>query len=127
MGMSGLGVVILCIWAETHPVALYLGTALLGVGMASIFATGFLWVERHMTVTARIGSAFTVASSAGADVFPLLVGQLVEDHPAGFLHLTASVWAGCVIVFGLACLAGRAGQRAAQAEGGVDNTALKHE
>ena len=38
-----------------------------------------------MKVTARIGSAFLVASSSGADVFPLLVGQLVEDHPMGFV------------------------------------------
>jgi len=44
------------------PEALYLGTALLGIGMASIFATGFLWVERRMKVTARIGSAFLVGS-----------------------------------------------------------------
>ena len=62
-----------------------MGTALLGVGMASIFATGFLWVERRMKVTARIGSAFLVASSSGADVFPLVVGQLVEEHPMGFV------------------------------------------
>ena len=67
--------------------ALYVGTALLGIGMASIFATGFLWVERRMKVTARIGSAFLVASSSGADVFPLVVGQLVEDHPMGFVFL----------------------------------------
>ena len=62
-----------------------MGTALLGIGMASIFATGFLWVERRMKVTARIGSAFLVASSSGADIFPLVVGQLVEDHPMGFV------------------------------------------
>ena len=53
--------------------------------MASIFATGFLWVEMRMKVTARIGSAFLVASSSGADVFPLVVGQLVEEHPMGFV------------------------------------------
>jgi hypothetical protein len=106
--------------------SLYLGTALLGVGMASIFATGFLWVERRMTVTARIGSAFMVASSAGADVFALLVGQLVEEHPTGFLHLTAGVWAGCALVFGLACLVARAGQQAAQVTGSAGDSALKH-
>ena len=58
------------------PEALYCGTALLGVGMASIFATGFLWVERRTAVTARVGAAFMVASSSGADVFPVVVGQV---------------------------------------------------
>ena len=38
-------------------------------------------------VTAQIGAAFMVASSSGADVFPLLVGQLVEDLPMGCVLL----------------------------------------
>ena len=33
---------------ETRSEALFVGTALLGIGMASIFATGFLWVERRL-------------------------------------------------------------------------------
>ena len=33
---------------KTRSEALFVGTALLGIGMASIFATGFLWVERRL-------------------------------------------------------------------------------
>ena len=40
-------------------------------------------------VTAQIGAAFMVASSSGADVFPLLVGQLVEDLPMGCVLLSS--------------------------------------
>merc|ERR1711971_49305 len=109
--ISGIGSIILCIWGDTYPEALYVGTALLGIGMASIFATGFLWVERRMKVTARIGSAFLVASSSGADVFPLVVGQLVEDHPMGFIYLTTGIWASCLFIFTMVSLIALKGER----------------
>ena len=48
------GAVLLSALAASSPVALYLGTALLGLGMASIFATGFLWVEQRITITSKV-------------------------------------------------------------------------
>ena len=48
------GAVILSALAASSPLALYLGTALLGLGMASIFATGFLWVEQRITITSKV-------------------------------------------------------------------------
>jgi len=94
-----IGSVTLSVWAQSSATALYLGTALMGVGMASIFATGFLWVEQRMTVTSRVGSLLIIASSAGADVFPVLVGQLVETWPMAFIHLTTGIVFGCVLMF----------------------------
>jgi hypothetical protein len=49
---------------------LYVGSALVGVGMASTFATGFIWTETHLLVTNRISAAFSVASSMGEMIFP---------------------------------------------------------
>ena len=48
------GAVLLSALAASSPLALYLGTALLGLGMASIFATGFLWVEQRITITSKV-------------------------------------------------------------------------
>jgi len=96
-----VGSVLLSVWAQSSSVALYIGTALMGIGMASIFATGFLWVEQRMTVTNKVSSVFILASSAGADVFPVLVGQLVETWPMAFIYLTTSIVCGCVIMFGV--------------------------
>ena len=48
------GSVLLSALAASSPVALYSGTALLGLGMASIFATGFLWVEQRITITSKV-------------------------------------------------------------------------
>ena len=44
---------ILSVWAGDSSLVLYIGSAVLGVGMASIFATGFLWTERKITVTSK--------------------------------------------------------------------------
>ena len=48
------GAALLSALAASSPLALYLGTALLGLGMASIFATGFLWVEQRITITSKV-------------------------------------------------------------------------
>ena len=54
-----------------------------------------------MTVTNKVGSVFIISSSAGADVFPVLVGQLVETWPMAFIHLTTGNVCGCVLMFGV--------------------------
>ena len=99
-----IGTVILSSYAGSSALILYIGTSLMGIGMASIFATGFLWVEKRMTVTNKISSVFIIASSAGADVFPVLVGQLVETSPMVFIHLTTGIVGGCVLMFAVISL-----------------------
>ena len=49
----------------------------MGFGMASIYATGLLWLEQYVTITSKIGATFTIASSLGPDVFPVILGQFI--------------------------------------------------
>ena len=49
-----IGAAVLSTMADYSSTALYIGTSLMGVGMASIFATGFLWTEQIMTVTSKV-------------------------------------------------------------------------
>ena len=65
LGVCTVGSVALCIAGQTNVYILYVGSALLGIGMASTFATGFVWTERHLLVTNRISAAFSIASSMG--------------------------------------------------------------
>ena len=39
---------------SSSPALLFTGTGLMGVGSASIFATGFLWTEQRITVTSKV-------------------------------------------------------------------------
>jgi hypothetical protein len=32
----------------------------MGIGMASVFATGFLWAEEYFPITNRIAATFTI-------------------------------------------------------------------
>ena len=52
---SSIGCVLLAIFGDQSVSILWVGSALLGFGMASIYATGLLWLESHMKITNRIG------------------------------------------------------------------------
>ncbi len=55
---------------------LWLGTVIVGIGMASIFPTVLILAEQNMTITASVTSWFFVGSSLGGMVLPWLIGQL---------------------------------------------------
>ena len=79
----------------------------MGLGMAAIYATGLLWSEKYIVVTNRIGSAFALFAMAGPDVFPIIVGNYIEDSPMFLMYTTLATILGCMIIFALAALVGR--------------------
>lgn len=70
LGLTAFGAIILCATAQTNVTLLYIGSALVGFGMAPTFATGFVWTEMHLVVTNRISSIFCIGSSMGEMFFP---------------------------------------------------------
>jgi len=74
----------------------------MGIGIASIYATGFLWMEQRIKITSQISSALVMSTGLGALTFPLLVGQLVEAWPMTLHYLSLSIVAGCILLFGIA-------------------------
>ena len=54
--VSCVGGIFLTIHGDQSVTILWTGTAMLGFGMASIYATGLLWLESHMKITNRIGN-----------------------------------------------------------------------
>jgi len=73
--LFGLGVILFFPQSLT---ALWIGTAILGLSMASIFPTMITLSERRMNLTGTITSWFFVGASAGGMFFPWLIGQLFE-------------------------------------------------
>ena len=53
-----------------------------------------------------VGAAMTIASSIGADVFPVVSGQLMEDYPMTLMYLTTITIISCSILFMLAIFIG---------------------
>ena len=105
-GFSCLSGIMLSIWGDQNQEILWVGSAMMGFGIASIYATGLLWLESFVTITNRIGAAMTVASSIGADLFPVISGQLLEKYPMTLMYITCGTIIFTSLMFVLAVFIG---------------------
>jgi len=92
----------LCFWAQHSLLALRLGITLAGVGIASVFASGMLWVKEILPVTNRVGSVFIMSCSSACQVYAMLIGGYMEDQPMMFPYITAGTVVGLMVCFTLA-------------------------
>ena len=106
LSISGSGVALI-LYAEHSVLVLQILVAVMGLGMAAIYATGLLWSEKYIVVTNKIGSAFALFAMAGPDIFPIIVGSYIEDSPMFLMYTTLATILGCTIIFALAALVGR--------------------
>ena len=51
-----------------------------------------------------MSATFIICSSLGAKVFPVMVGNLMEDWPMMLHYLCLAIVCGCVLIFSLASL-----------------------
>jgi len=105
------GALSLVITANSSYLALQLGTAAMGFGMASIYATGILWLEQFVEITSMIGAYFTITSSIGPDVFPIVVGQFIESTPMFLMWLALGIVVGCICIFTAVAICGYVDQK----------------
>jgi len=102
LSMIGVATVSLSIWAETSILLLKLGVALVGAGVASLFASGMLWIKNVLTVTNRIGAVITMSCSIGSQVYCMVIGTYIESDPMLFMHLMTGTLITLFLCFGLA-------------------------
>ncbi len=72
----------------------------LGIGMASIYATNLLWLEQFMAVSSCMCAAFSIAGAIGIDVYTPLLGQFIVNNPMVFMWTvlaTVMVWIGIFV------------------------------
>jgi MFS transporter, FHS family, Na+ dependent glucose transporter 1 len=68
---------ILLLW-PTSTLALWAGTILMGISIASVFATGMAFAEQRLRLTGSMIGWILVGVGIGGMVFPWLIGQLFE-------------------------------------------------
>ena len=72
-----LFLVVLMIW-PVSPTALWIGSAGLGLALASVFPTLLALAETRMKVTGAVTGLFFLGSGSGGIIFPTLLGQVFE-------------------------------------------------
>lgn len=72
-----LFLVVLMIW-PVSPTALWIGSAGLGLALASVFPTLLALAETRMKVTGAVTGLFFLGSGSGGILFPTLLGQIFE-------------------------------------------------
>jgi FHS family Na+ dependent glucose MFS transporter 1 len=72
-----LAFTILLLWPSSL-LALWAGTIVMGLSIASVFATGMAFAEQHLSLTGAMTGWILVGSGVGGMVMPWLIGQLFE-------------------------------------------------
>ena len=55
--LSSIGSVLLAVFGNESTVMLWLGSAIIGLGLSSTYASGFLWLKSYLKITNQIGMA----------------------------------------------------------------------
>lgn len=101
-------------WSEP---ALWAGTALLGIGVASIFPATLSWVEKYININNRIASIFTLVSSVLEMTVPLSISMYLGTQPnVLFQFMTAATISCCVLFVILSVSLTRKGEKYVQEE-----------
>lgn len=75
LGIAATSVALILLWPQSQ-VVVWLGTAGVGLSMASVFPTVLTLAERRMLITGTVTSMFFVGASVGGMTLPWLIGQL---------------------------------------------------
>ncbi|XP_062980850.1 sodium-dependent glucose transporter 1 [Elgaria multicarinata webbii] len=66
---------------NTHPISLWLGSAVYGASMATIFPSGISWIEQYTTIQGKSAALFVMGAALGEMCIPAVVGLLQGHFP----------------------------------------------
>lgn len=105
--MCTVGTIILSASASHVETSLLVGTVMLGIGVASNFPTGILWIERYIHVSNKVAAVFVSAASLGELVCPMLIYRLTAKDPFLLMHSILVMNILSIITFLTLCLVSR--------------------
>ncbi|KAI1286390.1 Major facilitator superfamily domain-containing protein 4A [Halotydeus destructor] len=83
---------------------LWVGIALVGIGLSTLWGALFVLLESYFPVTSRIGSILVVSSCLGEWVFPVIMGYALESHAQLFLWVIFVITVICCTLFAILSL-----------------------
>ena len=85
---------------HTSTVVIWIGTALLGFAIASIFPSMLLWVDEHLEVTGKVTAVLVNGAALGDMILTLTVGLLITNvNPNFFLYLSLVYCSAATLVY----------------------------
>ncbi|KAM6085863.1 sodium-dependent glucose transporter 1 isoform 3-T3 [Theristicus caerulescens] len=82
-----------------YPASLWVGTAMYGASMATIFPSGISWIEQYTVVQGKSASLFVVGAALGEMCIPAVVGYLQgRFHHVPVVMYTALVTSAMTVV-----------------------------
>ena len=85
---------------RTSDVAIWIGSALLGLAVASVFPSMLLWVNERLEVTGKVTAVLVNGATLGDMVLPLTVGLLITNvNPELFLYLMLVYCSAATLVY----------------------------
>ena len=88
--------------AEHSLLALEILAAIIGCGVAPLFATGLLWMEKHIVVSNRIGAACSFSVMSAFAICPVVVGSSIVDSPMVLVYVLLANSILCILTLAAA-------------------------
>ena len=91
-------------WGNSVEWALWTGTALLGLGTSSVYASVFGYIEEYFPVTSTITSIFCISACVGEFIIPTVISSFVKIFPEIFLYVTLVCSLMITMLFAISCI-----------------------
>jgi len=92
---------ILKLWSSSSFLALQIGVALQGAGIANTFATGILWVKDILTLDTRKTAVLTVAMNLSVQTYTFTLGRFIDSSPWTVMDIMLGTASSQIVLFSL--------------------------
>ncbi|KAI1291106.1 Major facilitator superfamily domain-containing protein 4A [Halotydeus destructor] len=75
-------------YGDTSPESLTIGVAILGLGLASMYATLIGYLEEHFKISSKVAGYIGLSAALGELAFPVIAGSYIDTFPNIFLYLS---------------------------------------
>ena len=103
-----LGAALMLLIMQNNPLAMWISTALFGLGMSAIFPTIMALSENYVVLTGRYAAAMVFGAALGEMVLPLLIGfTTTKESPSSFSIIVLVIMIACSLASIALIFAGR--------------------
>lgn len=88
LSLLQIGCVALLLQGESSSVAFFAGTALVGLGVSTLFCSGAVWLKQWLgeKMSSKVTSAFIISTSLGAQCFKIPLAPIIESMPMSLIY-----------------------------------------